>query len=85
MRELSREEERWLSLGRELDLKRKLANWTAFRDARQTDYNRLVAAGVTGEMLNELNAELKELNDKVVAVAEEYETILTYNRKRGWS
>lgn len=85
MRELSREEERWLSLGKELDVKRLLARWQAFRDARQTDYNRLVAAGVTGEMLNELDAELKELNDKVVAVAEEYEAIVAYNKRKGWS
>lgn len=52
MLELSHEQKRLISLGKELDAKRKLANWTAFRDARQTDYLRLVGAGVAGEMLD---------------------------------
>lgn len=82
---LREEEERLLSLGKELDLKRKLSNWTNFRDARQSDYNRLVATGVAGEMLAELDTELKELNDKVISVTEEYEAIVTYNRQKGWS
>lgn len=82
---LREEEERLLSLGKELDLKRKLSNWTNFRDARQTDYNRLVAAGVEGEILAELDAEVKELTDKVVSITEEYIQILKYNKKRGWS
>lgn len=85
MLELSHEQKRLISLGKELYAKRKLANWKSFRDARQTDYNRLLAAGAASEMLDELDAELKELNDKVISVADEYEEILTYNRKRGWS
>ncbi|SMO92148.1 hypothetical protein SAMN06264849_11434 [Melghirimyces algeriensis] len=34
MGELSQDEERWLSLGREIDQKRKLENWKAYRNER---------------------------------------------------
>lgn len=84
-RELSQDEVRWLSLGREVDTKRKLENWKAYRNARYDDYNRLVAAGMTGKILDELDADLKEINDKVTDIADEYEEILIKNRKRGWS
>lgn len=83
MSKLSYEEQRLISIGRELDLKRTLKNWKIFRDAKYDEFKRM--AGASDEMLKEVDSDLKFINDKIISVAVKYEQILDYNRKRGWS
>ncbi|MCS1350362.1 hypothetical protein [Mechercharimyces sp. CAU 1602] len=84
MRDLSQEEERWLSLGKEEDLRKKLLQLCKFREARYADYLQLKKAGLTSEQLTELDNEIKRISEEVDTLGDEYVVLLNYNREKGW-